>query len=74
MAKQRCSNCSGRGQVECSKCNGKGRYEDGFENFERGLREFVSFKNIKPKMYKCGDCFGRGHVKCPDCYGRGYTN
>ncbi len=72
--KKTCSNCNGRGNVSCGKCDGKGRYEDGFESFGRGLTEFVTFKNIKPKLYKCGNCFGRGNHKCPDCYGKGFVN
>lgn len=74
MAKQRCSNCSGRGTVQCSKCDGKGRYEDGFASFGRGVSEFVSFKHIKPRLNKCFICNGKGFHKCTDCYGRGYTN
>ena len=72
--KTRCSSCSGRGVERCNRCDGKGKYEDSFESFGRGLSEFVSFKNIKPKLYKCDDCSGRGSHKCTNCYGKGYVN
>ena len=69
MTKQRCSTCSGRGQVECSKCDGTGKYEDSLDKFGR----FITFGS-NPKLLKCYKCHGKGHHKCSDCYGKGFTS